>query len=69
MAMQRYVGPAASAVIYGTLGQREVAFDLLERAQLERDQLMTQAAHYAFFDPLRADPRFDTILAAIGRGR
>lgn len=42
------------------IGLREVdaAFEWLERAVDARDQLMMPLKSYAFFDPLRADPRF-----------
>jgi DNA-binding winged helix-turn-helix (wHTH) protein len=57
-----YVAPASIAWVY--LGLREVnrAFEWLDRAVDGRDQLMMPIKTYAFFDPIRTDPRFHALL-------
>ncbi|MGE5359818.1 MAG: winged helix-turn-helix domain-containing protein [Bacteroidales bacterium] len=62
MARTRYVPPSSFAWVY--LGLRDVdrAFGWLERAVDARDQLMMPIKSYVFFDPIRADPRFSTLL-------
>jgi hypothetical protein len=38
------------------------AFEWLDRAVDAHDQLMMPIKSYAFFDPIRADPRFHALL-------
>ena len=62
MARTRYVSPSMFAWIY--LGLRDVdrAFEWLDRAVDARDQFMMPIKSYVFFDPIRADPRFQSLL-------
>jgi len=62
MSPTTYVPPASIAWVY--LGLRDVdrAFEWLGRAVDARDQLMMPIKSYAFFDPIRADPRFQALL-------
>ncbi len=62
MATQAYVPPTSFAWIHLGLGEINSAFEWLDRAVDERDQLMMPIKSYAFFDPLRADPRFAALL-------
>lgn len=59
---KRYVSPCCFAWIH--LGLREIdsAFEWLNRAVEECDQLMMPIKTYRFLDPLRADPRFAVLL-------
>lgn len=62
MARARYVPPSSFAWTY--LGLRDVdrAFEWLDRAIDARDQFMMPIKTYAFFDPIRDDPRFHALL-------
>jgi TolB-like protein len=62
MSRTSYVPPASFAWVY--LGLRDVdrAFEWLDRAVDAHDQLMMPIKTYAFFDPIRADPRFAALL-------
>jgi TolB-like protein/Tfp pilus assembly protein PilF len=57
-----YVPPASRAWIHLGLGELDAALEWLDRAVDKRDQLMMPIKSYGFFDPIRADPRFDTLL-------
>jgi hypothetical protein len=62
MARTTYVPPTSFAWVY--LGLRDVdrAFEWLDRAVEARDQFMMPIKTYAFFDPIRDDPRFHALL-------
>lgn len=62
MATQTYVPPTSFAWIHLGLGEIDSAFEWLERAVDERDQLMMAIKSYAFLDPIRTDPRFLSLL-------
>ena len=44
------------------LGELDEAFAWMNRAIDERDPMMTPIRSYPFFDPIRADPRFEALL-------
>jgi TolB-like protein/DNA-binding winged helix-turn-helix (wHTH) protein/Tfp pilus assembly protein PilF len=60
-----YVSPALLAVAYVALGDRDRAFDWLERAYEERANLMMYFAIHPLFDSLRDDPRYATLESRI----
>ncbi len=62
MATQAYVPPTTFAWIHIGLGEIDSAFDWLNRAVDECDQFMMPIKSYAFFDPIRSDPRFPALL-------
>jgi hypothetical protein len=62
MAINGYVAPSNIAWVHLGLRQIDVAFEWLNRAVDERDQLMMPIKSYAFLDPLRNDSRFHTLL-------
>ncbi len=62
MATQGYVPPASFAWIHLGLGEIDSAFEWLDRAVKVCDQYMMAIKSYAFFDPIRADPRFAALL-------
>jgi TolB-like protein/Tfp pilus assembly protein PilF len=57
-----YVPPTSFAWVYLGLGDVDRAFEWLDRAVDARDQFMMPIKTYAFFDPIRADPRFHALL-------
>ncbi len=62
MGATRYVVPTSVAWVHLGLGEVDRAFEWLDRAVDARDQLMMPIKTYAFFDPIRADPRFAALL-------
>ncbi|HSM36730.1 MAG TPA: protein kinase [Longimicrobiales bacterium] len=65
LAGEVYVAPGLIAMIYGALGENDLAFQWLDRAYEGRDTFLTKL-RAPFFDQLRADPRFDVLLRKIG---
>lgn len=65
-AASSYVGGTDLAVVYGALGDRDRAFEWLDRAVEQRDVSLVHLNDHVWFDPLRADPRFDVLLDRIG---
>jgi len=62
VARSTYVPPTSYAWVCIGLREVDAAFEWLDRAVEARDQLMMPIKSYAFFDPLRADPRFAALL-------
>jgi TolB-like protein/Tfp pilus assembly protein PilF len=62
----RYVPPHAFVHIYIGLGDRDKAFEWLEKSYLERSNSLLWLGVGPLFDPLRADPRFDDLLRRVG---
>jgi len=60
---ERYVPASMIAMIYGGLGERNQAFEWLDRAYEDRDYFLAGALVEPRFDSLREDSRFDTLLA------
>jgi TolB-like protein/Tfp pilus assembly protein PilF len=54
------------ASIYGELGEKQHAFDWLQRGYNERDPQVAYLVVDPFMDPLRSDPRFDTLVRKFG---
>ncbi len=57
-----YVAPYLIAVIYGALGNKNQAFQNLERALAERDSHITYLPVDTDVDSLRSDPRFFSLI-------
>jgi hypothetical protein len=69
MAARRYVPPFLFAYVYAMLGERDRAFEYLERAyQVSSGMIVFLGVHPAF-SRLRDDPRFDALLARMGLPR
>lgn len=62
----RYVSPYAFALVYIGLGDKENAFEWLQKAINERSQTLTTLKIDPVFDELRGDPRFISLLSQIG---
>ena len=62
LARTGYVPPSCFAWVRLGTGDVDDAFAWLDRAVDARDQFMMPIKSYAFFDPLRADPRFAALL-------
>jgi TolB-like protein/DNA-binding winged helix-turn-helix (wHTH) protein/Tfp pilus assembly protein PilF len=63
---QRYVSPAAIAQLYVALGEKDQAFEWLEKAYQERSNMMAYLGVTPTVDALRSDPRFQDLLRRIG---
>jgi DNA-binding winged helix-turn-helix (wHTH) protein/Tfp pilus assembly protein PilF len=60
--------PYPTAALYAALGEKESAFEFLERAFVERDPMLVSVNVDPAFDGLRADPRFVDLLRRLGLG-
>lgn len=61
-----YVPPSLFASIYGVLGEKDKAFEMLEEAIRQRDSALLFLAVDPVFDPLRSDSRFPVLLKRLG---
>jgi Flp pilus assembly protein TadD len=60
LSKQTHVAPDEVAEIYGALGEKDKAFEWLEKGYEDRSISTIKAD--PFLDPLRSDPRFDDLL-------
>lgn len=63
---QEYVSSVILAAAYGALGERDIAFELLDKAYTERDSRLTTLKTLPILDSVRSDPRFAALLKKIG---
>ncbi len=63
-----YVPPTSVAWIHIGLREIDSAFEWMNRAVDECDQVMMPIKSYAFLDPLRGDPRFAALLHKMNLG-
>jgi TolB-like protein/DNA-binding winged helix-turn-helix (wHTH) protein/Tfp pilus assembly protein PilF len=61
-----YVSPWLVAIIYAELGDREKAFEWLEKSYSGREHDLAYARVWPMFDSLRSDPRYNDIMRRIG---
>jgi hypothetical protein len=54
------------AADYAALGEKDRAFNWLEKAYEKRDFFLPTLAVNPYMDPLRSDPRFQDLLRRIG---
>ncbi len=64
-AASSYVPPVEIAFLLGAVGERAQALDWLERAHRQGGPWMELLAVHTAADPLRAEPRFRALLAAL----
>ena len=62
---RKYVSPVRIARIYVGLGDRERAFEWLEKGYAGRSDHLTQLKTDPTFDSLRSDPRFADLLRRV----
>ncbi len=62
LSQQIYVSPGNIASIYASLGEKDQAFQWLEKAYKQRDSWMTFRKVHPRFDPHHSDPRFADLL-------
>ncbi len=61
-----YVSPYSYAVVYTGIGEKEKAFDLLQKADVNRPWEMVNLKVDHMLDPLMSDPRFTQLLVRLG---
>ena len=66
LSQERYVSPFYRAIIYMGLGEKDQAFEYLEKAYLERESWMATLGTFPLLDSLRSDPRFTALLKKMG---
>jgi eukaryotic-like serine/threonine-protein kinase len=66
IARENYVAPGAWAMLYIGLNQLDEAFEWVARACDNHDTIVCYLAVGPTYDPLRFDPRFETMLERIG---
>jgi tetratricopeptide (TPR) repeat protein len=66
MSRERYLPPYAIALVYAGLGEREAVFQWLDKAYDARDVHLIFLPVDAKWDPFRADPRFEALIARCG---
>jgi len=65
---QKYISSTYIAFIYTGLGEKDTAFDWLQRAYEEKDPILIaiKLYHEIYIAPIRSDPRFNTLLIKLG---
>jgi eukaryotic-like serine/threonine-protein kinase len=66
LSRRRYVSPVDIALIHAGLGEKDQAFNWLEKAYGGHSSRLTQLNMDPRIDTLRADPRFDDLLRRMG---
>jgi len=66
LAQRRYVPPICFGIIKAGLGDKDQAFEWLERAFQDRSRSLVLLNVIALFDSLRNDPRFNDLLLRMG---
>jgi len=64
-----YVTIKPFVCLYAGLGDRDRAFEWIEKAFEEHDPLLFWLRSVPYFEPLRADPRFEEMAGRIGLPR
>jgi serine/threonine-protein kinase len=62
LAPHRYLAPVNLALVHAALGEMDQAFTWLAKACEDHSQWLSEVRVDPAFDPLRSDPRFDTLL-------
>jgi tetratricopeptide (TPR) repeat protein len=63
---QQYLPPYALALVHAGLGERDAVFELLEKAYAAHDVHLMYLPVDPKWDPYRADPRFEALVARCG---
>jgi len=66
LSKRSYVSPYSIAAIYAALGEKDQAFEWLEKAYKERSGGFVFIKVYPWFDSLRSDPRFQDLMRRVG---
>jgi len=63
---KRYIAPTGPALVYIALGERDLAFDWLDRAYEAHDTFLNGLKTDVRYDPIRSDPRYTVLLKKMG---
>jgi predicted negative regulator of RcsB-dependent stress response len=63
---KQIISPQAVANIYAALGDKDQAFEWLEKAYTARSPTLRSLKIGTAWDPLRSDPRFADLLKRVG---
>jgi TolB-like protein/DNA-binding winged helix-turn-helix (wHTH) protein/Flp pilus assembly protein TadD len=66
---RRYVPPSYLAIVHLALGDKEKAFEYLNKSYQDRSEQVLYLGVEPIVDPLRSDPRFDALLKQVGLKR
>jgi tetratricopeptide (TPR) repeat protein len=66
LSKQKYFSPYNAALIHSALGEKDQAFQFLEKAYENRAEWMIYLSVDPRLDGLRSDPRFDDLLRRTG---
>jgi len=66
---KRYVPPSYVAIVYLALGDKNMAFQYLDKSYQDRSEQLLYLGVEPVVDPLRSDPRFDALLKQVGLKR
>jgi TolB-like protein/DNA-binding winged helix-turn-helix (wHTH) protein/Flp pilus assembly protein TadD len=66
---KRYVPPSYVAIVYLALGDKNKAFEYLNKSYQDRSEQLLYLGVEPVVDPLRSDPRFDALLKQVGLKR
>jgi DNA-binding winged helix-turn-helix (wHTH) protein/TolB-like protein/Tfp pilus assembly protein PilF len=66
LSKQHYVSPSHIALIQAGLGEKDLAFEWLEKAHEDRNWIMGLLKVAPMFDSLRSDPHFADLLRRVG---
>ena len=66
LAKHQYISPFDIGLIYTGLGDKDQAFEWLEKARLDQSEWIGWIGSDARLDSLRSDPRFDELLRRVG---
>ena len=66
---RRYVPPSYLAIVYLALGDKDKAFEYLNKTYQDRSEQVLYLGVEPLVDPLRSDPRFDVLLKQVGLKR
>ena len=65
LARARYVQPISLAMLYSALGEKDRAFEWVQRAEREKDEWLLLLPIDPLMEPLRADPRVTELLRTL----
>ena len=66
LSRHKYVSPCLIASVYAAVDQKDLAFEWLDKAYRERDEVLTELKIEPLWDDLRPDPRFSELMERIG---